>query len=452
MNQNKSPAQFGERRPATRCLRSSRWLWTALAAVTLCSCQLTPQPAGLAGGGGAVAPPAAPIPPGPPVVAMPAGPTAVMPGEALPAAYGVQLAAYAPVGLPGNAWTGQPHVWAEPGCEPHGGAGCSSCPQAAEGMAAPPGAWRPPGISGRWPYNEYLCDGGDQGARVEVMRDWTVWGLDQEDTVAHYDTVDGRTEVEASNSVCLYAPRFAAVRQVSGVLAHEVHDRLAGISQPVLPGAQEQRGVPTTMLQPVETGRYVGTDGPQIFRERARGESTTGSQQLARFDTRFKAHEDFQLIRSGTFDNGEKARLAQRLEAAAAWTENQAVQVAIDTVTAIIATNDVSLQSVFRYDLPPGKPRVRVVKVASKKSAQPGDEVEFTIRFDNVGDQTVGNVTIADSLTTRLEYLPDTAQCDREASFGTQENDGESLVLRWEIRSPLKVGEGGIIRFKCRVR
>jgi uncharacterized repeat protein (TIGR01451 family) len=95
---------------------------------------------------------------------------------------------------------------------------------------------------------------------------------------------------------------------------------------------------------------------------------------------------------------------------------------------------------------------LRVVKIASKKSAQPGDEVEFTIRFDNVGDQTVGNVTISDSLTTRLEYVSDTAQCDREANFGTQQNDGESLVLRWEIRSPLKVGEGGILRFKCRVR
>lgn len=284
------------------------------------------------------------------------------------------------------------------------------------------------------------------------MRDQSVWGLDQEDTIAHYDTLDGRTEVEASNPVCLYAPRFAAVRQVSGVLAHEVHDRLAGVSLPVLPSAQEQRGVPTTVLQPVEPERYVGAKGPQVFRERARGESMDGAQALAKFDVRFSAHEDFQLIRSGIFDNTEKARLAERLEAALAWTDNQAVQVAIDTVTASIATNDLALQSVYRYDLPPGKPRLRVVKIASKKSAQPGDEVEFTIRYDNVGDQIVGNVTITDSLTTRLEYVPDTAQCDREANFGTQQNDGESLVLRWEIRSPLKVGEGGIIRFKCRVR
>ncbi len=284
------------------------------------------------------------------------------------------------------------------------------------------------------------------------MRDRTILGLDREDTVAQYDTVDGRTEVEASNPVCLYAPRFAAVRQVSGLLAHEAHDRLAGVALPILLNSQEQRGVPTTVLQPVEPERYVGTDSPIAFRERVRGESLDGAQALAKLVDRFSVHEDFRVIRTGIFDNSEKARLAERLDAALVWSENQAVQVTIEKVTAILATNDVGLQSVYCYDLPPGKPRLRVVKVASKKSAQPGEDVEFTIRFDNVGDQTVGNVTLVDSLTTRLEYLPDTAQCSLEAKFYTQENEGESLVLRWEIRSPLKVGEGGIIRFTCRVR
>ena len=128
------------------------------------------------------------------------------------------------------------------------------------------------------------------------------------------------------------------------------------------------------------------------------------------------------------------------------------VQVTINAVTASVATNDSGVQSVYRYEMPPGKPRLRVVKVASQKQAKPGEEIEFTLRFDNVGDQPVGNVTIVDSLTTRLEYVSDSAQCSVPASFLTQENDGESLVLRWEIADPLEVGKGGIIRFKCRVR
>ena len=140
------------------------------------------------------------------------------------------------------------------------------------------------------------------------------------------------------------------------------------------------------------------------------------------------------------------------MDAALAWTENQAVQVEIDNITAVVANNDTALQSVYRYDLPPGKPRVRIVKLASTKQAQPGDTVEFTIRFDNVGDQPVGNVTIVDNLATRLEYVPESQECSLEAEFVTQDNTGESLVLRWEVREPMEVGEGGVIRFTCRVR
>ncbi len=32
------------------------------------------------------------------------------------------------------------------------------------------------------------------------------------------------------------------------------------------------------------------------------------------------------------------------------------------------------------------------------------------------------------------------------------DNQGESLTLRWEIVEPMKVSEGGVIRFQCRVR
>ena len=42
--------------------------------------------------------------------------------------------------------------------------------------------------------------------------------------------------------------------------------------------------------------------------------------------------------------------------------------------------------------------------------------------------------------------------CSVKADFFAEENEGESLVLRWEIIDPLEVGQGGIIRFQCRVR
>ena len=48
-----------------------------------------------------------------------------------------------------------------------------------------------------------------------------ILGLKMEDTVAHFDTLDGRTVVEPSNEVCLYSPRFGAVRQVVSLVADE---------------------------------------------------------------------------------------------------------------------------------------------------------------------------------------------------------------------------------------
>lgn len=285
-----------------------------------------------------------------------------------------------------------------------------------------------------------------------MLEDWTVLGLDQEDTVAHYDTLDGRLVVEPTNRVEIYSPRFAAVRKVYGPASYRHQERLAGVKQPLHVSSQEARRIATTAVQPVGPNRYLGIDGPLRFREQIHGGILDAAEGVGRVSNKFKPFEDFHIIRHGKFDNSEKARLAASLDAALVWAADQAVQVSINAVMASVATNDSGAQSVYRYDLPEGKPRLRVVKVASRKEAKPGDEIEFTIRFDNVGDQPLGNITIVDNLTTRLEYVADSAQCTVQSNFLSQENDGESLVLRWEITDPLDVGQGGIIRFKCRVR
>jgi len=92
------------------------------------------------------------------------------------------------------------------------------------------------------------------------------------------------------------------------------------------------------------------------------------------------------------------------------------------------------------------------VKLASRSAAQPGDIVEFTLRWDNVGSQVMGNVTIMDHLTTRLEYVEGSAKSDVAADFFAEPNPTGSAVLRWEIREPIAAGKGGILQFKCKVR
>ncbi|MGH8245144.1 MAG: DUF11 domain-containing protein, partial [Gammaproteobacteria bacterium] len=112
-------------------------------------------------------------------------------------------------------------------------------------------------------------------------------------------------------------------------------------------------------------------------------------------------------------------------------------------------TNAAEETVVYELD---GKPRIRICKIADKSDALSGEIVNFTIRFDNVGEQPVEKVVIIDNLTTRLEYIAQSQVCTLPAAFATEVNEGESLVLRWELAVPLKVNDGGIIRFQCRVR
>lgn len=373
--------------------------------------------------------------------------------------YPVMQAAYQPAMLPPNAFTGAPYM-PVPGAGIGAGGGCSCCsPNGFAGAAYDPQAagcngsdWKPTGIPCPWPADEYICDGGDRELGVEVMQDWTVLGLDSEDTVAHFDTVDGRLLVEASNRVCVYAPRFASVRKVYGIVAHENRNKLHGVDQPVQLVQSQDRDFAATATQPVQAQLNLGLKTPNTFREQTRGLGVDNSQPIAALQDRFRPYEDFQIIRQGRFDNSEKPRLNEHINAALAWTSNQAAQVTIDNLATAESVGQSIANGVHRYDMPPGKPKLQVVKVASQKQAQPGDVIDFTIRFDNIGNETIGNVTLIDNLTTRLEYVENSAQCDLPANFITQANDGESLILRWEITDALPVGKGGIIRFQCKVR
>ena len=123
----------------------------------------------------------------------------------------------------------------------------------------------------------------------------------------------------------------------------------------------------------------------------------------------------------------------------------------LDENAAAAAVAEQTPQETFTIGSSPS-PRLRIVKIASTPLAEPGDEVSFTIRFDNVGDQTIGSVQIIDSLTTRLEYVPNSAQCSLKARFTTQPNEGESLIVRCVLDDPLPAGKGGVFRFRCIVR
>ncbi len=346
-------------------------------------------------------------------------------------------------GLPATATTGAPPT------------GQEMLPPAPVGPPLPfqaHGEWSPPAIAKPWPPEEYLCDGGDKGSPVAVSPNWELYGLGLEDTVAHYDSHDGRTLVAPSNKVCIYAPRFGAVRVVSGVVENEMVAQAGGVDLPQRLQKAGRVAVPISSLQRYQARGGVGTKIASAYRGRQGRGALSSALVASGFQDAFLPFEDLSAIRNGIMDQREKARLSESTQAAIVWSKDLAVQAVLNGRVAIGLTQNERTEDVFTVKDLRNSPKLRVVKVASTQSAKPGEFVDFTLRFDNLGDQPLGNIVLVDNLTTRLEYVPQSAQSSLKAVFTVEPNEGESLVLRWEIDQAIQPGEGGIVRFRCRVR
>jgi uncharacterized repeat protein (TIGR01451 family) len=300
--------------------------------------------------------------------------------------------------------------------------------------------------------DEYLRDGGDEGLPTGVAKDGQILGLGMEDAAAYYETVDGRTLAEPSNQVAIYAPRFGAVRQVVSVAFNEERRRAGGVL------AEEKANAPTSLQLVGGTKQNIQPSGesaarpPVGMRSELKKDVISANLGPRSFQGTFQAYENLKIVRLGVYDAKEKASLVEGSTAAIVWSHTQAVQIILERQNAMAEVKYDASEAVYTVTSPPGCPKLRLVKVASTPAAKPGETVDFTLRFDNVGNEPIGNVAIVDSLNTRLEYVEGTAQCDREAQFSTHANEGGSVAVRCDLASPLQPGEGGVFRFRCRVR
>lgn len=300
------------------------------------------------------------------------------------------------------------------------------------------------------PGDEYLCDGGDQPSSAAVTRDGEIVGLQQEDTVATYTGCEGRINVVPSTRTCIYAPRFASVRQVVHPMGAVQRDFVGSFGDSFSLAEADRSQLVTTSLQnlalkgqvlPLPAGLYKG-------RQQA-GEAV---RLVGAAETRglVAPYINLQLMHAGEIVMSEGPVVAKHALAAITWTGDQEVQVAISGQAASAIFSPV--QPGLLYQTSNGCPRLRLVKCASTDAAHPGDEVEFTLRYDNIGDATLEDLVIVDNLTTRLEYVEDSAKSTGDAEFSTARNGAGSLVLRWQLDGKLEAGDGGVITFKCRVR
>jgi uncharacterized repeat protein (TIGR01451 family) len=310
-----------------------------------------------------------------------------------------------------------------------------------------------PAVLGRpQPQGECIFDGGDRDLPARVSSELIVRGLEPEDTIGHADTVDGSVIVAPSNRVKIYAPRFAAVRSVTELRQGEHVDAVVHHDQGFGPQPISDSLQLDTHLQRIEARGQIADRRMQGINGQVRPSADLGVRYVLGFDAGFLPYEDIAVIRRGILENSDKPRLAIGKQAANTWSHDQAVQVVLDGRQAAEVVADQRAQAILLFEDKSGPAKLRVIKVASTSAANVGDIVDFTIRYDNVGDQIIGNVTIVDSLTPRLEYVPESAQASRAANFSTKTNDAGSLILRWEVIDPLPKGEGGLVRFKCRVR
>jgi uncharacterized repeat protein (TIGR01451 family) len=303
--------------------------------------------------------------------------------------------------------------------------------------------------------DEYLFDGGDRDYPIHY-NDYKMEGLETEDAAIEYRDDKGARRVRPTNRVAIYSPRFAAV---------------TATSQPV---EDVGGGRPTQTIVTQSGVGYVNREGTfaqhqrdsmERFVTRVRGSGLKSEIATDAVDqpSAIQGHvhtttplADFAFVRTGLMKQADEPRLAESIQSAVTWTRDQypVIQAQEESVG--------ELRSRFKEQELVGvetryKKGLRIVKLADKGIAQPGDIVTFTIRFDNLGLREVRDVVIVDNLTPRLEYVDDSGTLtvnglSVNGRLETEDNGEGSLILRWVLDEPLAPRSGGVATFQARVR
>lgn len=333
------------------------------------------------------------------------------------------------------------------GCPSCAGAGGGDFSQTPHGYAYQPMPWNAYGIDAQ----EFLCDGGDQPPEVMIRRDDSLVGLDLEDTVVHYTTEQGDVHVEASNRACLYAPRFASVRKISGAAVGERAIGAVGIGKPVAAGRFEFDQPGLVVRDSRELAHAEVASRLDAVRDRDRGVRIENILQPEQATDVLAVLAGLTILELDQLRDSDLALLRQAAQAAVTWTIDESVEIAIEDVAPPTLVRDQTVEGFTVYDFPDAG-RLRIGKLADRHDALPGEIVTFLLRVDNVGDSAVTDVLVTDNLTTRLEYIEGSQTASGGAIFSSERNEGDSQRLTWKLTDQLRVGESVTIRFRCRVR
>jgi len=343
-----------------------------------------------------------------------------------------------------GASSGKEFNGAVPAGSPHACPPFPGSPQAACGTCGP-------GCGHEFYPDEYLCDGGDRGLPVHYSPGFRE-GLETQDTIVEYTDEQGERQLKKTNEVCVYAPRFGAVKTTTGSSVNVNIDKALGAYESVNGVAVNTEMIPITEEQTTQLtstrvrSRVSGLETEDI---------TLGVDQATKLVDHTKlenTNTDYGFVAGVGIDNPQTPVVLAGIQAAMTWTRKQ---------SPVIVASDVGgteLYSWFKGEelvgledkSTPG--RLYVDKLADKANAKPGDIITFTIRYKNVGDRSLFNVQVIDNLTPRLEFIEGSGTSTRDGRLVVEDNQEGSLILKWEISEEIEGHSGGVATFQARVR
>ena len=332
-----------------------------------------------------------------------------------------------------------------------GPAGCPSDSPCGPGGCPAPAVCLPcePAVPVIGPY--LVCDGGDHGALAKPSGEAGLANLTAGDTVARYQPADDGPEAEivrltTSNCACVYAPRFASVRE----LVRPLED-----AAPIGPG-----GLVNDELVELEVERQpvwgsVQNLSPEAARKALPGvavEERIGplavDQGLLPYedDGRERATEEMAIEQLELVRLRQRPLMAVGFDVPVAWTCIKAANVLLNDTAAQVVAADRGTAT-LRFE-EPGRAELTLCKRAGTDTARVGEELDFMIYMLNSGDRPLTGIVLADALPTRLELVPQSAASSLPADFSTETGDDGSVVLTWRLTETLPPGESGFVRFR----
>lgn len=300
-----------------------------------------------------------------------------------------------------------------------------------------------------------ICDGGDHGAAASAIGTDTIGNLSAGDTVARFRAADDGPCADdvclaVSNCTCVYAPKFASVRQVSLPSEHAAPLGPRGLARDDLVAAEARVDPVINRVQAIApTAARRAEPGIAVEERLAPLAVDQGDlPSIAARDERPEARvaDDQPLLAARV----QTPRQMIGFDVPMAWTCVKAANVLVGEQTAQVVAVDRGTAT-LRFE-EPGRAELTLCKKAGSDTARVGEELDFTIVMLNSGDRALADIVLVDALPSRLELVPDSADSTLPADISTETAADGAVVLTWRLREPLPAGGSGFVRFRTIVR